>query len=109
ILEFHGIRNIREATEEINFSCPFPEHKFGDRNPSSFINKKTGQYQCFSCGRHGSLISFIAEYEEISYSEAQSNLAVSKTLYKSKKLSDALRSALNKKPQKDLVLPEETL
>lgn len=45
--------------DEYKGHCPFPEsHSKGDRNPSFSVNTETGQYQCFSCGAKGNLISF---------------------------------------------------
>jgi DNA primase len=109
ILTFYGMRNIRELPEEVNFSCPFPNHRFGDRNPSAYINKKTGQFNCFSCGEHGSLVSFISRHEGISYDEAQGKLNLTHSNFKSQTLKDALEKAVNREPPKGTVIPEETL
>ena len=43
-----------ESGDEYKGICPFHE----DKNPSFSINTKTGQYQCFSCGAKGNLITF---------------------------------------------------
>lgn len=66
VLEYFSIRNIAVRGDEIQFSCPFPEHYRGDRNPSSSINTKDGRWHCFGCGRSGTLISFVAEYDNVS-------------------------------------------
>lgn len=43
--------------DELQFKCVHPLHN--DRNPSAFINTKTGKWLCFSCGRKGSLVTII--------------------------------------------------
>lgn len=65
VLEHFNISRIRPIGDEFMFSCPFPEHRRGDRNPSSSINTK-GQWHCFGCGRSGNLVHFIAELEGVS-------------------------------------------
>lgn len=65
VLDHYSIKNIREYGTEINFSCPFPEHYRGDRNPSAYINKESGKWHCFSCFRKGNLVTFISQIEEI--------------------------------------------
>jgi DNA primase len=66
ILEYYSVKNLSEDSTELKFSCPFPEHPNGDRNPSSGISKKTNQYNCFSCHRKGTIVNFVAEMEGIS-------------------------------------------
>lgn len=39
-------------------SCPFHYEK----TPSFHYNKKTDRYHCFSCGKGGTIIDFVAEY-----------------------------------------------
>lgn len=65
VLDHYSIKNIREYGSEINFSCPFPEHYRGDRNPSAYINMESGKWHCFSCSRKGNLATFVAQMEEI--------------------------------------------
>lgn len=74
LLEYYNIKNIHPRSDEITFSCPFPEHKRGDRNPSANINTESGLFHCFSCGRKGTLVNFVAEVEEISIKEAEKKL-----------------------------------
>lgn len=70
ILDYFNITNRTQSGADIQFSCPFPEHYRGDRNPSAGINVENGKWHCFSCGRKGSLTSFVAELEGISSSTA---------------------------------------
>ena len=46
--------------------CPF----HNDSNPSLQISPSKQIYKCFSCGAGGNAISFVAEYEKISYVDA---------------------------------------
>lgn len=66
ILEYYSVNNLHEDGDELKFSCPFPEHPNGDRNPSSGVNCKTKMYNCFSCHRKGTIVTFVAEMEGIS-------------------------------------------
>jgi DNA primase len=66
VLEALNLENITEKQEEVFFSCPFPEHWRGDKNPSSSINKETLAYYCFSCGRKGTLYTLISQLKGIS-------------------------------------------
>ena len=49
-----------------NGSCPFHE----DKHPSLFVEENKQVFNCFSCGRSGSVFSFIMEKEGLSYPEA---------------------------------------
>lgn len=59
-------KNQKPLDENIMVSCPFHE----DKKPSCGISKKTGQFNCFSCGESGSLITFIAKIKDITLSDA---------------------------------------
>ncbi len=65
VLEYFSCRNVREIGDEVQFSCPFPEHYRGDMNPSSSINKDNGVYNCFGCHRSGTIVNFVAEAEGV--------------------------------------------
>lgn len=54
-----------------NGSCPFHD----DRHPSLFVEENKQVFNCFSCGRSGSVFSFIMEKEGLSYPEAVLYLA----------------------------------
>lgn len=71
ILEKYAVGNIRGYGEEINFSCVFDGHKNGDRNPSCYINTKTGIYHCFGCGKKGNIISWVADVEGVTHQVAE--------------------------------------
>ena len=46
--------------------CPFHNEK----TPSFTVSPEKGIFKCFGCGKGGNLISFITEYEKISFKEA---------------------------------------
>ncbi len=46
-----GFRRVSEGVEEIKALCPFHH----ETNPSFSINKRTGLWYCFGCGRGGNL------------------------------------------------------
>lgn len=61
-----GIRNVKEDGQEVHYSCPFPGHTNGDKNPSASMQQGTTIAHCFGCGWSGNAVSFIAELEGVS-------------------------------------------
>ncbi len=61
-----GIRNVNDGGEEIQFSCPFPGHKFGDESPSAYMNRSSTVFFCHGCKAKGNAIHFLALYEGVS-------------------------------------------
>jgi len=73
-----GIQNIDDGRTEVMFSCPFPGHSHGDSTPSASMSKvpipnRSGDgefppttFHCFTCGKSGTAITFLAEHENIS-------------------------------------------
>lgn len=64
-----------DLTNDTHVCCPFPhEDELGntylEHNPSMSINVDKGIYHCFVCGAKGTETNFIAQYMEISLSEA---------------------------------------
>ena len=51
--------------------CPFHNEK----TPSFHVNPARGIYKCFGCGKSGSAVGFLMEYEKMSYVEALRYLA----------------------------------
>lgn len=74
ILQEYNVQNIKDIGDWIVFSCPFSEHQRGDRKPSAGINMDSGGWNCFGCGRSGTIINFVSEYEEITLVEAAQKL-----------------------------------
>lgn len=115
ILEYYSVSNLTDDGTELKFSCPFPEHPNGDRNPSSGINKKSNVYNCFSCHRKGTIVTFVAEMEGIS--EAVAIRHIRENFYKNGdyELGSVVESLKKKleKPSKSFsgesILPESVL
>jgi len=51
--------------------CPFHNEK----TPSFHVEPSRGIYKCFGCGKSGTAVGFLMEYERLSYSEALKYLA----------------------------------
>lgn len=76
-LEELSVRNVHKKGREIGYSCPFSGHAHGDSSASATMSTvavpdgKGGEYPpttfyCFGCGRSGTAINFLAEYEGVS-------------------------------------------
>lgn len=71
VLDVLGVRNVREAGNEVNYSCPGPSHKHGDHNPSAYMRGSYPYpYICFGCGQQGTVVDFVSEYLGIDRSKA---------------------------------------
>ncbi len=79
-----GVQNIRDVGYEVMYSCPF-DHSRGDVNPSASMSKVTivkdngdeyppTTFNCFGCGKAGTAVSFLSEYEGISVLQARRTL-----------------------------------
>lgn len=51
--------------------CPFHTEK----TPSFIVNESFQSYQCFGCGASGDILSFVQEYESLTFMEALTELA----------------------------------
>ncbi|MBR6346930.1 MAG: DNA primase [Bacteroidales bacterium] len=51
--------------------CPFHNEK----TPSFYVSPSKGIYKCFGCGKAGSAVGFVMEYEHLGYAEALKYLA----------------------------------
>ena len=51
--------------------CPFHNEK----TPSFYVSPSKGIYKCFGCGKAGTAVGFVMEYEHLSYVEALKHLA----------------------------------
>ncbi|MBN1948481.1 MAG: DNA primase, partial [Candidatus Cloacimonetes bacterium] len=51
--------------------CPFHEEK----TPSFLVSERKQIYKCFGCGKSGNAISFVMDYEKVSFWEALKKLA----------------------------------
>lgn len=62
---------LKKAGREFKANCPFHDEK----TPSFTVSPDKGFYHCFGCGAHGTAISFLMEYEHMTFVEAVETLA----------------------------------
>jgi len=62
---------LKKAGANYLACCPFHEEK----TPSFTVSPSKQFYHCFGCGEHGSAISFLIEYEGLTFIEAINDLA----------------------------------
>ena len=62
---------LKKAGANFVACCPFHQEK----SPSFTVSPSKQFYHCFGCGEHGSAISFLIEYEGLSFVEAINELA----------------------------------
>ncbi len=62
---------LRRRGADFVACCPFHNEK----TPSFHVNPSRGIYKCFGCGKGGSAVRFVMEYEHFSYVEALRYLA----------------------------------
>jgi len=60
--------------------CPFHE----DHNPSLTVYPSTGTFHCYGCNKHGDVITFLQEIEQLSFSQALDVLDHLSSQYESK-------------------------
>ncbi len=60
-----GVKNVSKHGVEVSYSCPFPGHSHGDRNPSADMRMDTTQFKCWGCGAYGNAVTFLADLEGI--------------------------------------------
>jgi DNA primase len=63
--------NLEKAGSNYRALCPFHQEK----TPSFMVSPTKNIFKCFGCGKSGSAVNFIMEYEGISFGEAVIKLA----------------------------------
>lgn len=63
---------LKKAGREYVARCPFHNEK----TPSFSVNRDKQVYHCFGCGASGNVISFLTEYEHLSFVESVEALAL---------------------------------
>ncbi|MEM8816049.1 MAG: DNA primase [Pseudomonadota bacterium] len=72
VVEVVGRRvQLKKAGREFKACCPFHDEK----TPSFTVSPSKGFYHCFGCGAHGTAISFLMDYDHMSFVEAIETLA----------------------------------
>jgi DNA primase len=62
---------LKKAGKNLSACCPFHNEK----TPSFTVSREKQFYHCFGCGAHGSAISFLMEYDQMSFPESVQELA----------------------------------
>lgn len=62
---------LKPAGKEFKGCCPF----HGEKTPSFFVNPQNNLYYCFGCGVKGNAISFLVDFERLTFTEAVKELA----------------------------------
>ncbi len=64
---------LKPAGREYQACCPFHDEK----TPSFTVSPQKQFYHCFGCGKHGSAIGFLMEYDGLAFTDAVAELAQS--------------------------------
>lgn len=62
---------LKRAGSEFKGCCPF----HGEKSPSFYVNPQKNIYHCFGCSVGGNAISFLRDYENLTFIEAVNELA----------------------------------
>lgn len=62
---------LKKAGREYKGCCPF----HGEKSPSFYVNPQKNIYHCFGCGVGGNAISFLRDYENLTFKEAVNELS----------------------------------
>ncbi|WP_296243877.1 MULTISPECIES: DNA primase [unclassified Psychrobacter] len=62
---------LKRAGSEFKGCCPF----HGEKSPSFYVNPQKNIYHCFGCSVGGNAISFLRDYENLSFIEAVNELS----------------------------------
>lgn len=62
---------LKRSSNEYKGCCPF----HGEKTPSFYVNPQKNIYHCFGCGVGGNAISFLRDYENMTFLEAVKELS----------------------------------
>ena len=62
---------LKKSGREYKACCPFHDEK----SPSFWVSPDKQFYHCFGCGAHGTVISFLMQYEKMDFVDAVADLA----------------------------------
>ena len=57
---------LRPVGAKFKGLCPFHD----DHRPSFDVDPRRQNYRCWSCGKHGDVITFVQEHERVDFREA---------------------------------------
>jgi DNA primase len=66
-----GYIPLKKVGSNYRVLCPF----HNDTRPSLYVNQPKQIYKCFACGKAGNVISFVVDFEKLSFIEAVKNSA----------------------------------
>lgn len=94
---------LKPAGREFKGCCPF----HGEKTPSFYVNPETNLYYCFGCGAKGNPVTFLKEFERMSFMEALNALSEQTGIDLPK--DDAFDKSIKyKKSSKSQVPPNQT-
>jgi DNA primase len=72
IVEVIGARvPLKKSGREYKACCPFHDEK----TPSFWVSPDKQFYHCFGCGKHGTVLGFLMDYDHLAFPEAVEELA----------------------------------
>jgi DNA primase len=72
IVEVIGSRvQLKKSGREYKACCPFHNEK----TPSFWVSPDKQFYHCFGCGKHGTVVGFLMDYDHLAFPEAVEELA----------------------------------
>jgi len=89
---------LKKAGRDYTACCPFHNEK----TPSFTVSPNKQFYHCFGCGAHGSAITFLMEYDHLSFIEAIETLASNLGLEIPREQYGQQKSAASVKIERDL-------
>ena len=84
--------DIKKSGKNYMAVCPFHD----DKGPSLSISPEKGLYHCFGCGASGTVITFLMEYEHLTFPEAIEILAKEAGITLKKAKKDSLKEKYKK-------------
>ncbi len=71
VLSEHNVQLKQTGREEFKACCPFHSEK----TPSFYVSRDKQVYNCFGCKAKGNVITFLQEYDKLSFTDAVETLA----------------------------------
>ena len=84
---------LKKAGRNFKGLCPFHHEK----TPSFMVSPERATFHCFGCGKGGSVIDFVMEYEHIDFVEALEQLAGRAGVTLTKRYGDSPEQKLKEK------------
>ncbi len=94
IVDIIGSRvSLKKAGRHFKALCPFHNEK----TPSFIVSPERQMWKCFGCGRGGSVIDFVMEYEHVDFVEALTDLAEKAGVKLTRRVPESPEGALKQK------------